>query len=221
MFKNGPTGTLTQGTEEQLLEAAGEIFAEHGYRAATIRQICEKAGVNIAAVNYHFGDKGGLYRAVLRFVHDAHVKKHPLKLGLSVGTTPEQKLGAYIRSLLYRVFDEGRPGWHMKLMAREMVEPTRALDMLVKEGARPLHLELASIVREFLGSRASDEAVRLCTLSILGQTLYYRRARPVISRIYPQQKYGPKEIEKLVEHITRFSLLALRGLSKRIKCECK
>ncbi len=221
MFKNGMSGTLTQGTEEQLLEAAGEIFAEHGYRAATIRQICEKAGVNIAAVNDHFGDKDGLYREVLRFVHNAHVKKHPLKLGLSAGATPEQKLAAYIRSLLYRIFDEGRPGWHMKLMAREMMEPTRAFSMLVKEGARPLHQELASLVREFLGSRASDEVVRLCTLSILGQSLYYRRAQPVISRLYPQQKYGPKEIEKLVEHITEFSLLALRGLSKKMKCERK
>ncbi len=220
MFKNGPRGALSRGTEEHLLEAAGEIFAEQGYRAATIRQICEKAGVNIAAVNYHFGDKDGLYRAVLRFVHQ-QAKKYPPKLGLSGRNTPEQRLGAYIRSLLYRIFDEGRPGWHMKLMMREMTEPTRAFDVLVKEGARPLHLELASIVREFLGPKASDEVVRLCTLSILGQGLYYRRAQPVINRLYPQQKYGPKDIEKLVKHITQFSVLALRNLSKRMKAESR
>jgi len=217
MFKNAAADISTTGTEKRLLEAAGEIFAEYGYRAATVRQICERAAANIAAVNYHFGDKEGLYMAVLRAVHNAHVEKYPPTLGLPAGATPEQRLRAYIRSLLYRIFDEGRPGWHTKIMAREMMEPTRALDMLVEEGARPLHQDLASIVRDLLGSKATDEAVRLCTLSILGQGVYYRRARPVISRLYPQQKYGPKEIEGIAEHITQFSLLALKGLAKKVE----
>jgi AcrR family transcriptional regulator len=64
-------------TEQRLLEAAGEIFAEFGYRAATVRQICEKAGANIAAVNYHFGDKEKLYLAVLRSVPEAYLEKYP------------------------------------------------------------------------------------------------------------------------------------------------
>ncbi|HTN70911.1 MAG TPA: CerR family C-terminal domain-containing protein, partial [Methylomirabilota bacterium] len=167
MFKQETIDTSNMGTEKRLLEAAGEVFAEYGYRAATIRQICEKAGANIAAVNYHFGDKDGLYMAVLRFVHKTYVEKYPPDRGLDSRATVEQRLRAYIRSLLYRIFAEGRPGWHMKLMAREMMEPTGALDTLVKEAARPLHQELASIIREFFGSGASEEAVRLSTLSVL------------------------------------------------------
>src|SRR6266850_7915162 len=92
MFENeAKTADLVPGTEKRLLEAAGEIFAEHGYRAATVRQICEKARANIAAVNYHFGDKEGLYRAALRSVHRASAEKYPSKLGVSPATPPTAK----------------------------------------------------------------------------------------------------------------------------------
>src|SRR6202020_3250974 len=53
-------------TRKKLLEVAGRVFAEHGYYAATVRDICAQAGSNVAAVNYHFRDKLGLYTAVLR-----------------------------------------------------------------------------------------------------------------------------------------------------------
>ena len=220
MFENeANTADLVPGTEKRLLEAAGEIFAEHGYRAATVRQICEKARANIAAVNYHFGDKEGLYMAALRSVHRASAEKYPANLGVSPATPPQQKLRVYVRSLLLRIFDEGRPGWHTKIMMREMLEPTRALDLLVEEGARPLHQKLFSIVRELLGSAADDEVVRLSALSIVSQCVYYRRARPVITRLYPQQRYDSKEVERLTEHISQFSLLAIEGLCKKMPGE--
>ena len=53
-------------TRNKLLEAAGQVFAEHGYHSATVREICMRAGANVAAVNYHFGDKLELYTEVLR-----------------------------------------------------------------------------------------------------------------------------------------------------------
>ena len=202
-------------TEKRLLEAAGEIFAECGYRAATVRQICEKAGANLAAVNYHFGDKEGLYMAVLRSVPDAHAEKYPSNVGLKPKATAKQKLSAYVQSLLHRVFDEGHPGWHTKIIAREMIEPTRAFDSLLEEFARPVHQELASIVRELLDPRTSDEAVRLCMLSVMSQCVYYYNARSVIRRLYPEQKYDAEDIERLADHITKFSLGALKEFSER------
>lgn len=212
-----PHDINSMGTEGRLLEAAGEIFAELGYRAATVRQICEKAGVNIAAVNYHFGDKAGLYMAVLRSVPNTHAEKYPPNLGLSPGATAEQKLRAYVQSLLHRVFDEGRPGWHTKLVAREMIEPTVALDTLLEEVARPVHRELASIVGELLGSGVSDDVLRRCTLSVMSQCVYYHHARMVIRRLYPEQQYGLEEIEKLANHITQFSLGALKEFAQQKK----
>ena len=218
MFKQDHTVDDSVPTDKRLLEAAGEIFAEHGYRAATVRQICEKAAANIAAVNYYFGDKEGLYKAVLRSVPDNHSKKYPPSGGLEEGAGAEQKLRACVQSLLQRVFDKGRPGWHVKIIARELIEPTRAFDMLLEEVARPIHEEIATIVRTLLGGGASDEAVRLCTLSVLSQCVYYHHARSVIRRLYPQQSYRAEDIERLADHITDFSLGALRSYQKGEDC---
>jgi AcrR family transcriptional regulator len=203
------------GTEQRLLQAAGEIFAEFGYRAATVRQICEKAGANVAAVNYYYGDKEQLYQAVLRSVPDAHAVKYPSRSGLTAEATAAEQLRAYVQSLLHRVFDAGRPGWHSKIIAREMVEPTRALDSLLEEVALPLHRELAGIVRLLLGATATDEDVRFCALSIMGQCVYYHHARTVLTRLYPEQKYGAEDVARLVDHISEFSLTALRELAQR------
>ena len=95
-----------------------------------------------------------------------------------------------------------------------MVEPTRALDSLLEEVARPLHRELAGIVRQLLGPSACDEDVRLCALSIMGQCVYYHHARTVLARLYPGHANNA-DMARLVDHITEFSLAALRALAPR------
>lgn len=209
------------GTEHRLLEAAGEIFAEYGYRAATVRQICEKAKANVAAINYHFGDKDGLYLAVLRHLNKVRAEKNPTRMGLSPKATAEQKLSAFVAALLHRMLDEDSPDWHMKLMAREMIEPTHALDTMVKESVRPLQQELESIIREFLGPNAEDEVVRLSALSVGSQCVFYHHCRAIISRLFPEEKYGSQNIDTLVEHVTRFSLAALKNSAKERKSKSR
>src|SRR6267142_6975907 len=117
-------------TRRQLLEAAGEVFAEVGFRDATVREICRRAGANIAAVNYHFGDKEKLYTEVVRYSQQKALEKHPPLLDVSPNASPEKRLRAFVESLLRRIFDTGPIAWHGKLMSREMIEPTPALDSL-------------------------------------------------------------------------------------------
>ncbi|MGH7994604.1 MAG: TetR/AcrR family transcriptional regulator, partial [Limisphaerales bacterium] len=118
-------------TRGQLLEAAGEVFAEIGFRNATVREICRRAGANVAAVNYHFGDKETLYAEVLRDSQQKAFEKYPPLLGVAADAPPEEKLRAFIQSFLLRIFDSGTITRFGKIMSREMVEPTGALDLLL------------------------------------------------------------------------------------------
>ena len=203
-------------TRQRLLEAAGEIFAEQGFHNATVRDVCQRAGANIAAVNYHFGDKEGLYTAVLRYAHQCATEKYSPEMAFaSKGNVPaEQRLHMFVRSFLRHIFDEGQPAWHGKLMSREMMEPTPALEVLVREEIRPRAEMLEAIIRELLGRRASLERVRLCVRSIIGQCIFYHHGRPVITRLDPQQGFSPRDIERVADHITQFSLAALRQLAE-------
>ena len=197
-------------TRARLLEAAGEVFAERGFRAATIREICQRAEANVAGAHYHFGDKEALYLAVLKSFSDDALKRYPPTYGLAESATAEEKLHAFVRSFLFRIADKGRPAWHGRLMAREMAEPTAALDAMINEVYRPLVERLEGIIRELTGRQTNDDVVLGCTRSILGQCLFYHHARPVIQRMTPQQQFEPADIEVLATHITKFSLAAVK-----------
>lgn len=199
-------------TRLKLLQAAGQVFAEHGFRRATVREICSRAGANIAAVNYHFGDKQKLYASVLQHWLGEALQKYPPDGGLPADAPSEQKLHAFVRSFLFRILGEGTPAWHGRLMAREMSEPTEAFDLILAETARPMSQRLNGIVRDLLGPGANEQDVRNCAMSVAGQCCFYRHAHEMIRRLYPDTSHTPEHIEQLSEHITRFSLSAIERL---------
>jgi TetR/AcrR family transcriptional regulator, regulator of cefoperazone and chloramphenicol sensitivity len=197
-------------TRQALLEAAGGVFAEHGYRDTTVRRICQRAGANVAAVNYHFGDKLNLYLEVVRRAHAASLGKYPPDLGVKAAASPEERLRAFVRSFLFRIFDTGPTAWLGKLMAMEMVNPSGALKTLVEERFRPMVGLLYGIVSEILGPSARPEAIRLCGFSIMSQCVFHAHCRPVVEELYPEERFQPADVERLADHIIRFSLAGLR-----------
>jgi AcrR family transcriptional regulator len=203
-------------TRQRLLDAAGEIFAEKGLRGATVREICARAGANIAAVNYHFGDKQRLYSEVLRFAHACALDKYPAHAGLGPDAPAEKRLRAFVHSFLMRLLDEGRPAWHGKLMSREMAEPSEALNVIVDEQIKPNFLFLAGTVRDLLGFDAPPQMIRACANSIVGQCLFYHFGRPVMERL-SHTKLSVDDVERLTDHIARFSLAGLKSIAKGAK----
>jgi TetR/AcrR family transcriptional regulator, regulator of cefoperazone and chloramphenicol sensitivity len=202
-------------TRQALLEAAGAVFAERGFRNTTVRQICRQAGANVAAVNYHFGDKQRLYLEVLRHAHGRALSKYPFDLGTSPSAPAQERLRAYVRSFLCRIFDSGPTAWMGKLIAMEMINPSAALESLVQERVRPMAEHLSRIVAELLGPGSDPRRVRLCGFSIVSQCLFYAHCRSVLARLYPEQKLDLEEAERLADHITRFSLGGLKDCGRQ------
>lgn len=204
-------------TRQRLLVAAGEEFAEQGFQNTTVRDICRRAGVNIAAVNYHFRSKEELYAEVCNYSLDLSVNKYSPTLGITEGASAQERLHTFIRSFLFSMLEKGGPSWHEKLVTREMNNPTGALDIVVETTIKPRNKLLSSIVKDFFGAVAPDDVIRRCCLSIIGQCLHYRNAQSVIRRLYPDQKFDAKGIAAIADHITRFSLYALQQFKHELR----
>jgi AcrR family transcriptional regulator len=209
LMKKGKNTSLN--TRERILEAAGGVFAEYGFRYATVRDICTQAGVNVAAVNYYFRDKENLYTSVLKYWRGEAFKKYPLDIKIDDNRPAEEHLATFIRYFLLRVLEEGQPSWFWKLVAKEYIEPTSALDMLVEETIRPTFQFLSSVVRRLVTGPVSEETVRLCCLSIVSQCLFFVYGKHVIKKLFQKDDFKTEEIETIAAHITRFSLQAINN----------
>jgi AcrR family transcriptional regulator len=199
-----------RATPELILEAAGPIFARHGFHATTVRQITHAAGVNIAAINYHFRDKQELYVNVLKKAHQAAARTAEADFA---GTSRE-RLRAFIRTFLSYLLDPKRPEWHGELIAREMSQPTQALDRLVEESILPVKKRIYGIVKELAGPGVLEASLRMACFSVIGQCLYYVHCREMIARLFPQGKRSTRDIAALAEHIFRFSEAGLKTLRR-------
>jgi len=196
-------------TRQRIVDAAGEIFAEKGFDATTVRDICQKAGANIAAVNYYFGDKQRLYvEAVIR-AHRWRMERFQLP-NWTADTRPEQKLADFIQTFMRRVRTGPGDTWHSRLIMREIGSPTAACAELVQSSIRPQFEILIAILRELLPEETDEEKLRLTAFSIVGQCLFYHFADPVIRNLLSEDEYAALEIDKLADHITEFSLRSIK-----------
>jgi AcrR family transcriptional regulator len=194
-------------TKVRLLEAAGEEFARKGFDSARIRAICDRAEANIAAVNYHFGDKEQLYIEALLEAH--HCGGPGDGEDLTFVGTPAEQLRGFINHFLCHVLAIDHPDdWRHLLMLREMLHPTSASDVLIRERIRPRFEELQRILRQFCPA-ADDRRLNALTFSVIGQCLHYRMARTVTERLIGRAAHEALDIEYLTDHITSFCLAAL------------
>lgn len=204
-----PARSAFDDTPEKLLKAAEQVFAERGFFATTVREICRRAGANVAAVNYHFGDKLNLYTEVLR----------RLARTLDVETTiadrtapPEELLRKIIRMRLLGVFTSDNPDLSFRLMLHEWVQPTPMMDRVMNESLRPLYDRLREIMGAMLGLPRDHETTRLCVHSIIGQAVHYVQGRRILAHLWPELKMTPDQVDRIADHIADFSLAYLRAL---------
>ncbi|MFM8377844.1 MAG: CerR family C-terminal domain-containing protein [Planctomycetia bacterium] len=194
---------------DRLLLAAGQAFAEHGYEAATVRDICLEAGVNVAAVNYYFGDKRRLYIESVKHAHQARVKQVPLP-EWPAGKPAADRLHDFVANMLERMLGFGKPPWQVRLMMREVLHPTDACRELVEDYIRPHFALLVSILDELAGGSLGEPELRRIALSIIGQCFLYRAAGDVVGMLVPPTEIASLHTPgQLADHVTRYALAAL------------
>ncbi len=197
---------LPPDAKQRLLDAAEEIFAEKGFTAATIREIKDRANVNIAAVNYYFGDKERLYIETVKYAHECSTRHSPMPEP-SPDVPPVEKLKAFIREMTVRMTSPTR-GSSLRLMMREMSYPTVAAREVVREYIQPMAFQLRAIVQELLPV-AAESQVLMIGFSIIGQILYYRQNRPISELIFSKDHLDALSTDQIADHITQFTLAAL------------
>jgi AcrR family transcriptional regulator len=205
-----------EATRRRLLDAARKLFAEHAFDDVTVRDICRHAGVNLALVNYHFGDKQGLYLALMNEAIAAIRQFNDVAMHAPEGSVAEERLRHFVRAFLQRIFKHHEDqGWVHKLIQQELNRPTDAADRIIQEAIVPRMRYLAAIVTELLGCLPKDPRVMRCVASIHGMCLVYSRMllAPRLTVVAPDlTPTEPFEVETAVEHVTAFSLAGIRAM---------
>ena len=191
------------------------VFAEKGYRDATVREICKAAGSsNINAVNYYYGSKEGLYTEILEkiFSHYDTLQERDTEQ-----RSPEEQLKAMItafREMLYK--DNAFTSDITSIFVAEMTRPSPFLEDLVDTYNRPRVKRHIKMFLDLLGENATEQVARDCLVSVAGQLLYYSFAWPVFSRLFPD--YSPGQHHAAwAEHVYSFTLGGLEAVKERLK----
>ena len=205
-------------TRDHILQVAGPIFAAEGFQGTTVRAICQAAGVNVAAVNYYFGDKERLYVEAVKHARTLIDRRWPLP-ELPESTPPEQRLKSVIETFSQRVLSPETQAWQMKLLLREAIEPTGACDEMLQEGIEPFFANLLSILRELVPAETVDAHLHQIGFSIVGQCIFYRAHHRIVEWMTSEeQRNAYFTPEGLADHIYRFSLGAIRSLHHQQEC---
>ncbi len=213
-----PSSTTTAPARDdprrKLMQAATEVFAEVGYQAATVREICARAGHNVAAVNYHFGDKYGLYTEILKDEVLSYSEAIPASLLEQL--PPEEALRVFVQNVFRHIASTDKPAWHTRVMMHEMAVPTEGLGAVVELVIRPKLKTLAGIVGRFLGVPPTHPKARLCVHSIMGQLVHYAHGRPTLALLWPDWKLDAAELEVIANHIVDFSITAMKAVKREL-----
>lgn len=204
-------------SKTRLLIVAGKMFAEKGVAATSVRELARQAGVNIAAINYHFGSKENLYLETLRhnFKESQQMEQdfRPLVLAAQKDGSSEaakEAIKKYIEIFIHTLFSSEQMNRHAALMAREMSDPSPALDVIVEEFIRPKHSALINLIQQAAPHLIENKELPFFAFSIVAQCLHYRLTLPINLKLLGCKEMTSDLIEKVAKHIAEFSLRALK-----------
>ncbi|WP_285906581.1 TetR/AcrR family transcriptional regulator [Pseudodesulfovibrio pelocollis] len=197
-------------TKDALLAAAIEVFADKGFDAATVRDICGRARANVAAVNYHFGGKDALYVAVLREVFP----KDEYDFVTNRSDSPADRLRAFLAALAREIYERGNGlvAQRWAIFLREMAKPSANLDFIVQRQVQPRADELRDIVAAILGPNTPERIMAFSCSNIWALMLDHLLTQPILDRLTPQRPAVQTSMEDFIGHVVQFSLGGLHAV---------
>ena len=200
-------------TRQKLMNYAGEIFSAKGFESTTVREVCQAAGVNIAAIHYHFGDKERLY---LECVKHAHCQHGMIDFDWPNGTSSQEKLTTMVTHMLTMMLATDQPAWQSELMMRELARPTAACRVLVEEFISPVFTQLLAIVSEMLPAETPLLSRQQTAFSVVAQCLLYRYHRPIGQLLIGEEQFQRLlNVDTVARQIVAFSLGGIRECARQ------
>jgi AcrR family transcriptional regulator len=149
------------------------MFAATGFHGTHLREICKRAGTNVAGVCYHFHDKQGLYQAVVMEA-GRRVSDYDEGFVASPYLPGEEQVLKLVESLLTKLNAEG--AWIAKLLTRELVNSAGGARNYAVSGLERNFVLLQSALKESVGAGSQSETIRLQTLSLITDCVFYSLA---------------------------------------------
>lgn len=198
-------------TKALILQVAGRLFAEKGFERTTSREICLAARANMAAVNYHFGSREGLYEAVLVEAHGQLVRLDDLEAIGRLGDAPQDRLRAVIGLLARRASGQEVP-WGLRILVHEMmVAPSPHIAVLMRKAVLPKVQIMMSIVASVLGLPADHPAVqRSLALVVMPSIMLTIAPRDLLRQVIPA---AYDDEQALVDEMTRYAMAGLAAVA--------
>jgi AcrR family transcriptional regulator len=208
-------------TRQRIIETSLRLFAEHGFKGVSVRDISAAAGVNVAAISYHFGSKQGLYHTIFAMVLDedeGRFTEQMANVATLLGRAGGDRvlLAAAVEILaagtVGRIANYEHTHWFSVLLARELALPGALFDLIYHRRAEPLLRMMTRVTAAALGLADDDPSARLSANVLYGQVGNVVFARPVLWRQLGWEGYSPERVDLLVGAITDLICRSL-GLS--------
>ena len=201
-------------SKERILCEAEALFAERGFYAVTVREITQAARCNLAAVNYHFGNKQNLYMEVFKCLWKPRAQRILARFESVLAAQKELTLQVIVQAVAEAFIkgplsDEERLR-HSQLMIREMARPTEAFEMVIGDVIGPFHGKLAELIRPFMAPQMGKVALLLHIQSLISMVIHFNFARNPVMRVTGME-YDDAFKDELVKHLVQFSLSGLNG----------
>ncbi len=197
-------------TRQRILEAAGELFARQGLAETTNKAIAANAGVDLASINYHFGNRNGLYQHVLAQAHRHILSLDKLLQIAQSQQSAELKLKSFIRLLFTGALEQ--QDWHAQLLAREILSPTSHLTILVDEEIIPKMNIIKTIVSNVSGIEPTSPQLMPCLVNIVAPCLMLLVSHNRVPG--PLQQIHQMPLDALVEQHFHFTLAGLKAIGQ-------